>query len=393
MMDWANDSVCPHRERTRASWTPAISVALPILFACGWMLGCGGGSGQKTPPPPTTAPSNLHYSAMSISATANQAITNDVPSVTGTVTAYAVSPSLPAGLSISSTSGVISGTPTVITAQNQYRVTASNIVGSTSATIVIQVTGAVTAPGALMYSSTSITAVAGFPIVPDLPATSGGAITSYTVTPALPPGLTLNSSTGVISGTPTAGAEAATYVVDGANSAGTVTAAVSPTIAVSAAPTTILQLGNQYGVTSLQFSNGRVLSQDTNGFWILWNYATGAEIASGAPQQGGQTVSGFSTATSLAGPTLAIGIPGGVELRSSADGHIIETIISPGFGSTTTHCKSRTAGNWLSMAATSPLKRREEFLFTQPPGNCSSRAKVTTRATRECSRKRARLRS
>ncbi len=56
--------------------------------------GCGGGS--STPP----APSGLSYSQSAIVATMNQAISSDMPTVTGTVTLYAVSPALPAGLSL-----------------------------------------------------------------------------------------------------------------------------------------------------------------------------------------------------------------------------------------------------------------------------------------------------
>src|SRR5450755_1191472 len=45
---------------------------------------------------------------------------NNVPTVTGTVTHYAVNPTLPAGLKIDSVLGVISGTPTVVTALGNY---------------------------------------------------------------------------------------------------------------------------------------------------------------------------------------------------------------------------------------------------------------------------------
>ncbi len=54
-------------------------------------------------------PSNLSYSSSSVVATVGTAITSLSPTVTGTVTSYTISPSLPSGLSINSTSGVISG--------------------------------------------------------------------------------------------------------------------------------------------------------------------------------------------------------------------------------------------------------------------------------------------
>jgi alpha-tubulin suppressor-like RCC1 family protein len=54
----------------------------------------------------------------------------------------------------------------------------------------------------------------------DAPTVGGGPVTSWTVTPALPPGLTLDPSTGVISGNPPTGAPLATYTVTAANANG-----------------------------------------------------------------------------------------------------------------------------------------------------------------------------
>lgn len=85
-----------------------------------------------------TAPSSLSYSTP-VTYTQNTAITNNVPTVTGTVTSYSISPALPAGLNFNTTTGVISGTPTEASAAANYVVTASNGAGSTTATINITV--------------------------------------------------------------------------------------------------------------------------------------------------------------------------------------------------------------------------------------------------------------
>jgi hypothetical protein len=53
------------------------------------------------------------------------------PTVTGTVSSYSVSPALPAGVSLSTATGVISGTPTAIAPQATYTITAANATGST----------------------------------------------------------------------------------------------------------------------------------------------------------------------------------------------------------------------------------------------------------------------
>lgn len=88
-----------------------------------------------------TAPSSLSYSTP-VMYTENTAITNNVPAVTGTVTSYSILPALPAGLSLDPVTGVISGTPTEVSAAANYVVTASNGAGSTTATINITVESA-----------------------------------------------------------------------------------------------------------------------------------------------------------------------------------------------------------------------------------------------------------
>jgi len=85
-----------------------------------------------------TPPSSLSYTTPVIY-TQNETITNNVPSVIGTVNSYSISPALPTGLTIDPTTGVISGTPTVAVAAANYIVTASNSGGPTTATINITV--------------------------------------------------------------------------------------------------------------------------------------------------------------------------------------------------------------------------------------------------------------
>ena len=89
-----------------------------------------------------TPPSGLLYTPSSVNGVVGTAITNMVPSVTGTVTNYSVSPTLPSGLSIDSTTGVVSGTPTAAAASASYTVTASNAGGNTTANVTIAVVSA-----------------------------------------------------------------------------------------------------------------------------------------------------------------------------------------------------------------------------------------------------------
>ena len=72
--------------------------------------------------------------------TTNIAITTLTPTNQGgPVTSYSISPTLPTGLSFNTSTGAISGTPTVISGATTYTVTATNASGSTTTSINITV--------------------------------------------------------------------------------------------------------------------------------------------------------------------------------------------------------------------------------------------------------------
>lgn len=77
----------------------------------------------------------------------------------------------------------------------------------------------VTAPTGLSYSS-PVQAILGKPITPMSP-TVTGTVASYSVNPALPTGLSLDSATGKITGTPTVRSSRASYTVSAVNAGGT----------------------------------------------------------------------------------------------------------------------------------------------------------------------------
>lgn len=173
----------------------------------------------------TAPPTNLTYASPQLFVVGTE-ITSMQPSVTGLVESYGVNPALPAGLSLNTTTGVISGTPTAPAAQASYTVTALNSLGSTSFAISILVNPA--APTALTYQSPRIFTT-GTAIDP-LPPTVTGTVTSWTVAPALPAGLVISPSTGVISGIPTTVTPQAQYIVTAANVSGSTSFAVSITV-------------------------------------------------------------------------------------------------------------------------------------------------------------------
>ena len=58
------------------------------------------------------------------------------------------------------------------------------------------------APTALSYTTTTAVYTKGLQITPDSPTSSGGAPASYSVSPTLPAGLSLSTTTGIVSGRP-----------------------------------------------------------------------------------------------------------------------------------------------------------------------------------------------
>ena len=187
------------------------------------------------------APTSLSYSSPTAIYIKGVQITPNTPTSTGgTVTAYGVSPSLPAGLSLSATTGVISGTPTTVTAAASYTVTASDSAGTTTAALTITVNDQ--PPTALSYSTGTAVYTEGVQIAPNSPSSSGGAVVSYGSTPTLPAGLNLSATTGIISGSPAVVAVPASYTIKATNSGGSTTAVLS--IAVMAPPPAAQQLPN-----------------------------------------------------------------------------------------------------------------------------------------------------
>ena len=137
------------------------------------------------------------------------------PAVSGTISHYTVRPPLPPGLSLDGQSGVISGTPTQASGPATYLVNASGAGVRASFPLVLSVTEP---PNRLSYPSPAVGTV-GMPLGPLVP-TVAGTVEHYAVTPALPPGVVIDSATGVIAGTPSAASTLAPYTVTASSQAG-----------------------------------------------------------------------------------------------------------------------------------------------------------------------------
>jgi sugar lactone lactonase YvrE len=170
--------------------------------------------------------------------TQNRAVTAFTP-VTGSggtpPLSYSVSPALPAGLSMASATGSITGTPTAVSSATTYTVTVSDALTVTArATFSLTVAPALTATQAIATTSLALNRAA--TTITPVTGSGGTAPLSYSVSPALPAGLSMASATGAITGTPTAASSATTYTVT-VTDATNATATATFSLMVATAPT------------------------------------------------------------------------------------------------------------------------------------------------------------
>lgn len=297
------------------------------LILAGWVLAgqmaCSGGGGGGTPPQ-VAAPSGLTYSVNQATYTKDIAIPANTPSSSGgAVASYSVSPALPAGLNISATTGVISGTPAVITATASYTVTATNSAGSAIAILNITVNDI--APSGLIYSTNPATYTKGMAVAANIPSSGGGAVVSYAVSPALPSGLNLSTSTGVITGTPTAVSATASYTVTATNSGGNAMAILSLTVNDSVAPPS----GLTYTYTTGRFTTGNAIQSDipSSGGGAVVSYAVLPALPAGLILNTG---TGIITGTPTAITAQAIYTVTATNSGGSTSVDLTFTVVPPG---------------------------------------------------------------
>ena len=172
--------------------------------------------------------------------------TGGVPTYTWAVTTG----SLPAGLNLNSATGVISGTPSGnVTGPTSFTVTATDSQTPTHATTTANLSITVTAPP-LSVTTTSLAggSIGNAYTSQPLQATGGIPPYKWSVTVgSLPAGLSLNASTGVISGTPTGtfvGTDSFTVTVTDSETPTAKTANANLSIAISVAPLSVTTSGS-----------------------------------------------------------------------------------------------------------------------------------------------------
>lgn len=169
---------------------------------------------------------------------------NFVPNFSNQISSWSITPALPSGLSFNNSTGVISGTPTVVSEPAvYYTVTGTNSLGFKQANFNIGVKSVVFGyPDPSTGYTQPIAGLNRFftSFSPNNPTPqTAGSISSYSITPALPTGLSFNTSNGSISG----------YAVNASNTIHTVTANSS-----SGSSTTSVNLNIQDGSNKCYFA-------------------------------------------------------------------------------------------------------------------------------------------
>ncbi len=207
------------------SGTPVVAMGGPVNV----MISATNGAGTDTKTlvltvslnPPTITSANT-ASATSGTAFMFQIAATDFPSN------YAAT-GLPTGLSINTSTGLISGTATVVmTTAFPVMVTATNGSGSANQTLTITVT----LPAPAITSSTTASGTVASPFSYQI--TASGAPTSYNAT-GLPAGLSINTMTGAIAGTPTVNG-VTNAMISATNASGTGSQTLTITISNLPAP-------------------------------------------------------------------------------------------------------------------------------------------------------------
>ena len=185
---------------------------------------------------------NISPSVATLTATAGTAITPITMTNSGgavpATNAYSINPLIANGLNFNPNTGTISGTPTMVADAVTYTITATNATGSATAMVAITVN--VLAAPSITLSTNTLIATVGTPIETiTIDATAGGIVASYNIDPVLPSGLSFDTSTGTISGAPSATSDLATYTITATNATGSATAMVAITVNAPPSPTAI----------------------------------------------------------------------------------------------------------------------------------------------------------
>lgn len=300
----------------------------------------------RVPPSGTTLPNILTstLNTMTQGSPFSQALSVDgTPPFTFSVAAG----SLPAGLSLNTTTGLISGTPSA-SGSYSFTIQAANAAGNDSQAYSGTVTSSPVAPTVTTTTLNSLTQGTAFS---QTLAATGTAPIAWTISAGtLPAGLSLNSSTGTISGTPT-GTGAYSFTVQATNTAGNDTQAYSGTISASgvapAITTTVLdtlQEGFSFSQTLARTGSTPMtwgISAGTLPAGLTINSSTG--VISGTPTVNGAYDFTVQVTNSFGSDTQQF--TGSIDPPADAD---VFSIFGASVPATLTSHTDAVSGDWLS---------------------------------------------
>ena len=178
----------------------------------------------------------INYSANSFSFVKGVPIQTIVPvNEGGEVSFWSIHPELPNGLQFSSTTGAITGSPSILSLPELYTINATNSNSSDTVSITITV---VDTPPAFAYESTTLVFNQGIDIGLIAPTSSGGDISSWSIDCLLPIGIEFNDTNGQLSGTAIA-LSSTSCVITAENSGGMANLSIS--IEVIVAPPSLVE--------------------------------------------------------------------------------------------------------------------------------------------------------
>jgi hypothetical protein len=299
---------------------------------------------------------------------------------TNSPTSFAVTGALPAGLTVDTTTGAITGTPTAL-AEGITTVTISATNGNGTGTATLAITIPVPPPSAPVIDSAatatgtvSQTYTAGAPLYA-ITAISSLPILSYDATP-LPAGLAIDTATGKITGTPTASGTPPTITISATNAIGTGTALLDLTINPSASTPVINSALTATGTVGVPFT---YTITTANGPFSIFN-ATPLPAGLGINTATGEIFGTPTAATALAGTAVTISATNGVPETGTA----ILTLTVSKAPVTITLGGLATTFNWLQhpvTATTNPAGVAVSITYdgsTTPPTSVGSYTVVAT---------------